>query len=731
MPAKLVAEEGNLKGLVLTLEDGNHWVIGRDPDTCQLLIQDPVASRRHLICWDTPEGILLENLSTTNPVQINHEEVKEPRLLHNGDSVKIGSGIFRFYSESEAQLINGAEEEPQVAHEEPHIEDEPSIQEEIEESHIEESPVEEETQHTENEIHNEEPPKEPEEVEEPMPEVLEEIPAVKEEIIEETRQEAPEQQEEPHEEESIHEEPLPQPEEELEQKAPEQKEETLKEEQIPEVPESRHDSIFDEEPTSEEELLAQIDFGILDSGRWLLKVVGGPNNGAEFSMQPGKSYMIGTDPSTCDVIFHDTSVSRQHAKITVTGEDSLTIEDLNSKNGVLLDGEKMGGKGTLPPNTLITLGTTSFVVFDREGEMKTIISPFLPAIVQALKKDEKDKEDIAEIRANAIEEKATQEAALAAARAEQQQPMAAERKEKNRAALTAYILIAILIGSFVLVGIGVTTLFHGDEVVVEEVVNQDQMIADALAPFKGVKYQYNKATGTLLMVGHVLSENDKKQLRFNLQGLKFVKNIDDTNIIIDERYWQEINPSLSKNPKWKGVTLQASSPGNFVLTGYLKNRDEMDSLLEYMSANFPFMDQLENKVLVEEDVMGQINTSLRDHGFMNVRAGLNNGELILRGGIPQDKDQEYTALIEEMKAIPGIRNVQNFVTEIESQKSMVDVTDRYEVSGISQRGKNLMVMIDGRIVMKGDQLDNMTITDIMPEAVYLEKDGVKYKINLR
>ena len=38
MAAKLVAEEGLLKGLVLPLEGSLEWVIGRDPEACQLLV---------------------------------------------------------------------------------------------------------------------------------------------------------------------------------------------------------------------------------------------------------------------------------------------------------------------------------------------------------------------------------------------------------------------------------------------------------------------------------------------------------------------------------------------------------------------------------------------------------------------------------------------------------------------------------------------------------------------
>ena len=50
MTARFIAEEGLLKGLILPLEEGNEWIIGRDPDACQLLLEDPAASRKHLRC---------------------------------------------------------------------------------------------------------------------------------------------------------------------------------------------------------------------------------------------------------------------------------------------------------------------------------------------------------------------------------------------------------------------------------------------------------------------------------------------------------------------------------------------------------------------------------------------------------------------------------------------------------------------------------------------------------
>lgn len=97
MIAKLVAEEGALKGLTLSFQEGEQWIIGRDPDACQLLIEDPAVSRKHLLCRATPEGITIQNLSETNPVLINDQSLEDIHLLHDGDVIKIGNGVFRFF----------------------------------------------------------------------------------------------------------------------------------------------------------------------------------------------------------------------------------------------------------------------------------------------------------------------------------------------------------------------------------------------------------------------------------------------------------------------------------------------------------------------------------------------------------------------------------------------------------------------------------------------------------
>lgn len=662
MAAKLVAEEGILKGLVLSLEDGDQWVIGRDPDACQLLVEDPSASRKHLICRTTPKGILVENLSETNPVQVNEVEVKEPRLLHNGDAVKIGDGTFRFYAEAAAKLYN--------------VEDDQAEGQKSIPSHDADLAEKPETD-KEKEI----APKQdaPQDKQEPFMDLSKKSenrdkgdpgnPRKKGDFVHETSLMDDLHQNE------------------------------------------RHDSIFDEDPSNKHDI-AEINFGLLETGRWLLKVISGPNNGAEFSMQAGNSYIIGTDPNACDIVFHDTSVSRQHTRITVNPDETMVIEDLKSRNGTLVDGEPLQGKRTLAANSHVNVGTTSFVVFDREGEMQTIISPLMPAIVKVLQTEE-PKSDQAQTT------HATELAAAAPA------VLIPEKPQNN---MGAFILIGILTGLFVLVGLGTMTLFKSEPVAITETVDPSKAIGSALAPFSTVKYSYNPTTGQLLLVGHVLTQADKSQLLYSLQGL--YKTLDDSGVIIDEYVWREINQVLEKNPGWKGINVMSTTPGHFVVSGYMQTRTQADRLSEYLSANFPYPDLLENRTVVEQDLQASINALLQSTGLKTITAKIDNGEVTLTGGVPTEKVGDIAAVVAEIKEIRGVRTVRNATSGQVADASIINISDKYDVTGISDQGGKLSVVINGRILMKGDVLDGMVITLIQPNVIYLEKDAMKYKIDI-
>lgn len=816
MSAKFVAEEGALKGLALPFGEGEEWTIGRDPDNCELVVEDPEASRLHARCHLVANGIVIENLSDEHPTQVNAKIVDQPRMLQEGDTVKIGSTIFRYHVAEKDDNSQGSEERDgkqslekgelnmsevekshisnvagKEAEKKPTPEDDETAEDSLEESYEEEEHSQEQAlpaiDHDSVDVHAQSSSpisqKEPELDEDHLDinEEKSELPVNEEEITakdeeedtattnEESHEERPSEEEDQSSEQEDQtpdeasdlaqeeaqtpsEEPLSDAAEEvLDEELTEREEEnaSTSTEQDDIFPAEEHaigvekysaegnttsvnnntvsknkdvmDTIFQDEASKDKDLIAEVNFDMLETGRWLLKVVGGPNTGAEFSMQASSNYLIGTDPNTCDIVFHDTSVSRQHARIAISDEDTLILEDLKSRNGTMIDGKKVEGRVALEPNIIVSVGTTSFVVFDREGEMQTIISPMLPSIVKVLQQEEPKHEK--------NDEQPTAPAALAPLPSD----VAAQLEEKPKSkttALGAFLLISLVTGLFLVVGIGTLALFRSEPVSIEEPLNINATLKDALTPYKDVKYSYNQPSGRLLLLGHVLTANDKNQLIYSLQGLPFVKTIDDKGIIIDEYVTREINPILARNKAWKGVTIQTPQPGQFVLTGYLQTRDQAEQLSEYINNNFPNLDQLERRIIVEEEVANSIDSMLQKVGIRDVQIKINNREVTLTGGIPAGKEAEFNRVLEEAKTIPGIGTVRSYVSELPAEASLVNISDRYKVSGASnQGGVSLSVVINGRILSRGDILDGMTITSIKPNVIFLEKDGIKYRVD--
>lgn len=613
MAAKLIAEKGLLEGQVISFKEGmKEWIIGRDPDQCQVLIEDPSASRKHLICRLTPKGILAENLSDTNPLLINNEPISEPHLLQEGDLISIGEGVYRFESSLPAD----------------------DTIEEAKESILQQKDLLAESQ---------------------------EEPAAAEEETD-----------------------------------------------------FNHEEIFkDHDDSSTSSEFADIDFSLTDSSRHLLKVVAGQNNGAEFDLKPGSSYIIGTDAKNCDIIFQDVSVSRQHARLTLDEDGKITLKDLGSSNGTIINGEKLQNEIVLDINTLVTMGTTTFAVIDTQGERHTIISPLLPSIANILKREpppeeEKEQEELLQ--------EASQQSPLP--------PPIEQTPQKNN----HLVLLAVLTGILVVGGVGISFLFNSTEMS-SPLADVHAELEKILKPYQpAVTYNFTPRTGRLFLSGHVLTQTDLDQLRHNIYALPVKIEIQD-KLIVDEEIWKVFNQVLSERPGWRGVAIHSPTAGQFVMTGYLKSRKDYDQLVDYMSQNFSYLDLLDNKVVVEENIISDIQQMLQENGLRDVQVAVSNGLVTLNGNIATIQTPLLNDILSKIKQIPGVTSVQNYTVALEVQEVTINISDRYRVSGSSQLGGRFSVVIDGKILSVGDTLDGMRITEINAHVIFLQKGEMRYRID--
>ena len=111
MVAYLICEDGPHAGSVINLEDGEEWVLGRDPEMSQHVLEDPMVSRKHVLIRLEDGQYFIENLSGVNPAQVNNHPLEEVRELKEDDSILIGNNFFRFSEKPPEEEIEEAKEE--------------------------------------------------------------------------------------------------------------------------------------------------------------------------------------------------------------------------------------------------------------------------------------------------------------------------------------------------------------------------------------------------------------------------------------------------------------------------------------------------------------------------------------------------------------------------------------------------------------------------------------------
>lgn len=622
MTAHLIAEDGPLQGLILNLEDGDEWILGRSPETADLIIDESTVSRKHAKLTRSPEGIYLKNLSKVNPTLINGEEHRENVLLKEGDRVQIGETTFIFSEEKIPGL----------------------------------KPVAKKTKQKKQSY---------DDIFEELKTPEEETPIPSESTGEET----------------VH----------------------SKKAEIPLEPEessSSYDTIFEDIPEE-----SGVPFSLPADTPFLLKVVSGPNAGAEIGMEKGRAYILGKDAQSCDILFQDLSVSRSHAQISISKEGVMEIEDLGSKNGTVVNGTPIQEKQTITAQDIVSLGTTVFIIIDREAPQETIYAPLSLSQGEAEKPASEDLEP--------QEEKVAKDW--------KQEPI--PYKHLIFAGSIAAVFLVAFFSFF--------SLFKSKNI---EIVHKEPTseIQKALADkkFSAVAFSFNPASGKLFVTGHVLTNVDYQEMRYSLSLLPYISHIEDT-VVIDDGVARITNEVLSSNDLWKGISIRAVEPGKFIVAGYLQTMDEMAQVSEYLAVNFPYLDRLENKIAVEEILNTEVGSLLVRSGFSAVSYQLNRGEIVLSGVYNHHLTSEFRDLIHHLEHLNAITSVKNFAIPTSPQLAAINLSNQFAVSGISfHEGKGFNAVLNGRVYMLGDSVDGMNIIDIEEHTILLEKDGVKYRIDI-
>jgi hypothetical protein len=91
-------------------------------------------------------------------------------------------------------------------------------------------------------------------------------------------------------------------------------------------------------------------------------------NNREYSLAPGENLLGRTREASGWI--EEGTVSRRHALIHVS-ESGATIEDLGSRNGTVVDGQRLQGRRPLVPGTEVWLGHAYLVFMQYDVDVPT------------------------------------------------------------------------------------------------------------------------------------------------------------------------------------------------------------------------------------------------------------------------------------------------------------------------------------------------------------------------
>lgn len=462
-----------------------------------------------------------------------------------------------------------------------------------------------------------------------------------------------------------------------------------------------YDTIFEDVESD-----VEMPFNLLAETPLVLKVIGGPNAGAEIGLEKGRSYLLGKDSTSCDIVFQDLSVSRNHAKITISNDGIIELEDLGSKNSTIVNGTPVSEKKMITSQDLIAMGTTIFLIIDREAAQETIYSPVLPAYeVAQTEKIQEELEEKEEISAN-------------------------KKTDWKQQKIPSKHLVAAgaLAAMFLIVFLSFFSLFKSEELDIAHKAPQS-VIEEALKPYKGVHYTYNPASGKLFLAGDVLTNIAYQEMLFHLNQIPHISNLEN-NVVIDEGVSKSMNEVLSANEAWRSVAIRAEKPGQFIAQGSVQTADDAEKLSEYLTGYFPYTEKLQNRIVIEEVLQSQIQAMIQAGGFGVLTAQLNGSDLIIGGRYSEKREKEYKKLLAQLKEVDGIRGVRSFAVATKPSDASIDLSKQYAVTGTSRFDHDgFSAIINGQMYMLGQSINGMTITSIEPNEILLEKDGLKYKID--
>jgi type III secretion system YscD/HrpQ family protein len=432
--------------------------------------------------------------------------------------------------------------------------------------------------------------------------------------------------------------------------------------------------------------------------RFILKVLTGPNQGAELELSAG-AYVIGS-ADECDVNFSDALVAPRHLSVELS-EDSIVAKRLDGK--VFVDGKPMvDTRQTIKFFQFVTAGSTYFL-FGPAGrdwpqgvpgplpplEPETETKPESPA--PSTKGPEKPKDE------------------------------ASPTDRAKKVALLTFLLFSVLaVSSFLLMSLDrrdppppatAESILPGVKAVV-----QKQPYAEAVTV--GIR------NSRVFVSGFVRTNAEARQLRGLVtrpDGLVACDVVSDEEILADVG---EILDSFRS-----GLRAKMDSAGGVEISGFAGDTDTWNQLRTILESDLPGYPRLKFSVVSGNQVISEGEAILRQSGLTSlIHLEATSAGLTASGSVPAMEAEAWAQAKDKIRSeLPAGVTLKDQVTSGGDSSSV----DDYLLSSISMGPLPWVTLRNGMKLFPGAVLPNgWTLQTIQPESVELRQGDDTITIDL-
>ena len=459
----------------------------------------------------------------------------------------------------------------------------------------------------------------------------------------------------------------------------------------------------------------------------ILKILTGPQEGAELELDAGIALRIGTDDSN-DIVLVDAMAPAQALELVMEGDDVSVMaaaERLFAGDAALPVGEKTA----LPDYTILTIGSTRCAVGDADKPwppLRWIPLDVLLAEKTQPKEDEKTEEP---------KQPEQEEAPLSREQVEKLDELQSQKRAKRGrgfAMISWLLLILICAAGMWFTGRHVWNLAapkNAETVEISENAHKTRLEklrekAEAL----NLTLEEDEDGNLTRISGNVPKTSQRTSIE---QIVKY----DCPNVVCEMTDDETLARSV-KELVW-GLTegrlkLVDLKDRTAKLMGMTNSEEEWKTIVDNIRHDVPRLATVESDVVYADVMAAKLREALSKTGFHDVRVEILPGELQFVGYAPKESSQTFVKLVEEaVKYFPENARLSNLVKwkeenmVVDGETPVAPKVRQLPITGIVVHPYPCVILADGQRLGKGSMVGGYTIDDISLTEVSLSKEDEK------